>query len=380
MRHTDTPSRSRGARVAALLCAALLAACNPSTPAPPPPAEPEVAAVPVRRPGVVLVDPERRTAELRANRDLAWLCGARPNWSVEFGDPVVTVRPSSDNGIEPFTLAAMTAAANHIARPQNRPLLIDRLLGWASAGALTEHGGDATNAVYTAARAALPLIASYAAVRGAPGVTDAERAAIDAWLGRVVGRLAIATGPIASRNNHRLLRDSAHMAYGALTGDAGEFGVGMAGYRRGLREARPDGGLPLELGRGNRALFYQRHAIASLVAMAEMAAAQGHDLYGVAENGVDLHDIVAFLLDGLDEAAGRVPAGQARTGLGRQDLSFLERRPTGRHYMAWAEAYVARFPDHPNGRRLRSLLAAGAQRPLTDDYLGGNASCLFARS
>jgi hypothetical protein len=50
--------------------------------------------------------------------------------------------------------------------------------------------------------------------------------------------------------------------------------------------------------------------------------------------------------------------------------------------MAWAEPYLARFPDRPEGRRLRALLlerGVVAGRPLVDDYSGGNTTCFSAR-
>ena len=60
----------------------------------------------------------------------------------------------------------------------------------------------------------------------------------------------------------------------------------------------------LETARGSRALSYQRHAIASLVAIAEMAASQGYDLYGMeGEDGQSIHRAIEFLLDGIDQTS-----------------------------------------------------------------------------
>ena len=64
-----------------------------------------------------------------------------------------------------------------------------------------------------------------------------------------------------------------------------------------------------------------------------------------------------------------------------QDLSFLEARGHGRHYMAWAELYMARFPDREESRRLLALLERKDPdfRPMIDDYSGGNTTCFVAR-
>ena len=64
-----------------------------------------------------------------------------------------------------------------------------------------------------------------------------------------------------------------------------------------------------------------------------------------------------------------------------QDLSFLFRRGHGRHYMAWVEIYLARFPERPESRRLLAVLARTEPsfRPMLDEYAGGDTTCLFAR-
>jgi poly(beta-D-mannuronate) lyase len=177
------------------------------------------------------------------------------------------------------------------------------------------------------------------------------------------------------------------MAWGALTGDDRAFQEGIDAYRRALADMRPDGSLPLETRRGARALWYQRHALASLVTIAEMAAVQGQDLYGLEVDGRTIHTAVRFLLDAVDDPrrVWRYAAANERPGPEgdprRQDLGFLARRGHGRHYMAWAEMYLARFPDRPESRRLLALLARAdpSFRPMIDDYSGGDATCFFAR-
>jgi poly(beta-D-mannuronate) lyase len=151
---------------------------------------------------------------------------------------------------------------------------------------------------------------------------------------------------------------------------------------------RPDGSLPLETARGSRALSYQRHAITSLVAIAEMAAAQGYDLYGVeGPEGQSIHRAIAFLLDGIDQTSLVWPYARENDNPGTyrnykvQDLGFMTKRGHDRHYMAWTEPYLARFPNTELADRLRQALAefGPAEPPLIDDYSGGNMSCFFAR-
>jgi poly(beta-D-mannuronate) lyase len=179
------------------------------------------------------------------------------------------------------------------------------------------------------------------------------------------------------------------MAWGALAGDDAYFREGLVAFDMALADMRADGSLPLETRRGSRALWYQRHAIASLVAIAEMGAVQGRNLYARERDGRSLHTAVRFLLDAIDDAGlvrryadrgDKDPAAGAEEEPDGQDLGFLVRRGHGRHYMAWAEVYVARFPGRDESRRLLRLLRDSEPdfRPMLDDYSGGSMSCLFA--
>jgi poly(beta-D-mannuronate) lyase len=248
------------------------------------------------------------------------------------------------------------------------------------------------NSYYALDRTLLPTLVSFSLVRDDPALDAARRDRIERWLAqlaRLRGPDRRLPGPreATARNNHFYLRASVSMAWGALTSDGRAFQEGIDAYRRALADMRPDGSLPLETARGARALWYQRHAIASLVTIAEIAATQGVDLYGEDDRGRSLHTAVGFLLDAIADPrrvwtyarADEKPGSDA--GYRDQDLDFLVRRGHGRHYMAWAEMYLARFPDRPESRRLLALLARAdpSFRPMIDDYSGGDATCFFAR-
>jgi poly(beta-D-mannuronate) lyase len=163
------------------------------------------------------------------------------------------------------------------------------------------------------------------------------------------------------------------MAHGALVGDAAKFRRGGQAVVGALREMRPDGSLPLETARGARALWYQRHAVASLVFMAELARAQGYDLYAADVEGRKLGRAVDFLLTEISE-----PRRLATYATERQDLGFLDTRPSGRTLMAWLEAWHRRAPP--------GVVATGdlvptqlARRPLIDEISGGNLTCFLAK-
>ena len=284
-----------------------------------------------------------------------------------------TIAPEGDDGsdrrVEPATWYLMTAVARHLWGGGDGPAALAALAGWAQTRALErlEPAGPKetlTRSRYTLKRALLPLIAGYAVLRRDLDPPEPARQLIEGWLGRLTDLASPLDGPITARNNHRYMRDAVLIAWGALSGDTARFRDGIAGSLEAIAAMRADGAWPLEIGRGERALWYQRHALASLTASAEISAAHGIDLWSVEIEGRSLHLAVGWLLDAL----AAKPADQ--------DLGFLVRRGNGRHYMAWAEAYVARFPGRIEARRLAGLLAT-APRPLVDDYSGGDVAALL---
>jgi len=240
-------------------------------------------------------------------------------------------------------------------------------------------------------RTLLPTIVAWWLVRDAPEVTPEVRSRVENWLAGLVTRSVryrqrLPAELRMARNNHALLGASVAAAWGALVGEPALLRRAIDVYRRTLLDMRPDGSLPLETARGARALWYQRHAITSLVVIDTIARLQGLDPTAGLPAGRDLHRAVRFLLDALDDPRRVWPYAREnfRPGPQRnpyvQDLGFLRRRPTGRHYMAWVEIYRARFPDRPETARLAATLAAHDPdyRPMIDEYGGGHLTCFFA--
>ncbi|MEJ5231190.1 MAG: alginate lyase family protein [Geminicoccaceae bacterium] len=371
----------------------LLWACTPGFP--PPTGAPGVRAASrlVRRPGIVLVDPVVRRAELRAAPEARALCAA-DDLQLRSWPPPGPIGPrdghATDTRLNPLAWLVMRAAAASLVdteRPSAAELAraLDR---WARADALLLPPTADATAYFAVNRFLFPTIVGWALIRDAPEVPASARRRIEAWLGRLAeasrARLeGQRPDEITARNNHAYLAASAITAWGALAGEDSAFALGLEVYRRALGEMRADGSLPLETGRGARALWYQRQAIASLVALAELAALQGHDLFGLEREGRSLHRAIRFLLDAIDEPERVLPYAAENRNPGpsadwrRQDLSFLSRRGHDRHYMAWVEIYRARFPDREETRRLEALLRRdGDPRPLVDEFAGGNLSCL----
>ncbi len=337
----------------------------------------------VTRPGLVLVDVAERRAELEAlpEAEREALCGPPlQSW------PRHGVQRNVSGGAQPaqtLALTMMQAAARYLAAGDAaaRDAIVSNLLRFAEGDGLSRMIEPVTvNHFYNLDRTLLPIIAAFAMVHDDPALAPGEVATIRGWLDRLVRQRGPdrVTDPtlVSSRNNHRYLRDSVTMAWGAFAGDNALFFTGVDRFRIALEQMREDGSLPLETDRGAEALFYQRHAIASLVTIAEIAAVQGYDLYALTNaEGHGLHRMVEFLVRGIADPAVLAPYTDAP-----QDLGFLDWRGHARHYMAWFEAYRARFPESPLTQELEALIEArgSLEGRLVDEYSGGMTTCLYA--
>ncbi len=266
-----------------LACGALLAA---SLVLPAHAAPPDLETFRVTRPDALLFDREARRGALAAmpQGQRERLCGAEQS-----GWPKHGVVQMVYNGTQPgegFALTMMVAAAAAFGTDDfaAAEAAVSNLRRWAEGDALSRFKENpAPSMYYNLDRTLLPVIVTFSLVRDYPGMAASDEERIEAWLDRLVWR----RGPgrerdpdvTSSRNNHRYLSDSVTMAWGIVRGDDDGFRAGIETYLDALAQMRPDGSLPLETARGSRALSYQRHAITSLVAIAEMAAAQGYDLY-----------------------------------------------------------------------------------------------------
>lgn len=364
----------------------------------------------VTYPGTVLIDRTERLATLHHFGHKTYrLC------RIEDPAPDTNIIPvtalegrlgygGNDRRVAPFDWAVVVHSANAFGT-NSRPALdtfMDLLTRWADAGAMTrlndDVAGSNTSVAFGLKRSLAALIPNWVAIRDDARVRPDQRAQVNGWIEKLVSLADTNTGgrnrakrivncpanqDTSNCNNHRYLRDTVNIMWGAASGDDARYQKGIARFRVALRQMRSDGSLPLETQRGSRALWYQNYAVGMLTTIAETAARQGHNLYGMEIEGRSLHRAIRFLLDGIERPvivhkyakANRAPG----PGLDwrEQDLRFTE--PRGRwHHMAWTEAYLARFPDHANALRIRKVLPGLFEdRPHIARTSGGNASCLF---
>jgi len=304
-------------------------------------------------------------------------------------EPVPALTPTegygSDQRAEAFGWAVMVLGGRALGGDlDSTNALKTLLLRWADASALraTEPSHDA---YFALKRALLPAVVNYAIIRD--DLAPAERTKIDAWLDPMVRAVDRRFAGDVDANNHRILADAVQSVWGSVVGDAKLYARGAERYRAALSQSREDGGLPLEIRRGSRALWYQRLALSGLTVIAETAATHGDDLYAVEVDGRGYDRVLGYFISALrapvlaqaSAAANYIPGPEA--DYLKQDIAFLKRRPHGRHYMAFSEAIAFRETDELAHQRLAALIVAGpaGERPLIDDFIGGNATCFWGQ-
>ncbi|MFO1242232.1 MAG: alginate lyase family protein [Rickettsiales bacterium] len=164
-----------------------------------------------------------------------------------------------------------------------------------------------------------------------------------------------------SENNIRYWNGLGAVSVAVVTNDQSMFNWGVESARIGIRQIREDGSLPTEMLRAGRARKYHFFAAQPLVATAEIAAANGIDLYSE-ERGA-LHRLVKLLINTYDDTS----FFEQKTGA----KQVTEGGKIQENEIAWLYIYNNRFPS-PQAERILSDypdLAASA--------LGGNVKLLY---
>jgi poly(beta-D-mannuronate) lyase len=161
-------------------------------------------------------------------------------------------------------------------------------------------------------------------------------------------------GTSDARNNHLYWAGVELAAIGVAANNRADFDWAVGTYDAGVKQIRPDGTLPLEMARGQRALHYHLYALAPLVMLAEFGEANGLDLY--ARNDGAIHRLVNVSVAGLADPS---PFAKA-TGVQQEVPKSVSGDQIG-----WAPPYVRRFPN----AQLSKLIADA--KSLRVYYLGG---------
>lgn len=164
-----------------------------------------------------------------------------------------------------------------------------------------------------------------------------------------------------SRRNFHLYEAAMSVtAAGIATGDKALFDWGIERTRFALSLIPEDGWFPWAPNRGKSALVLQLRSIGPLIIVAEIADANGVDLYD-AEDGA-IHRLVSTAMEGYYNPS----LFAERTGVRQVGLIDLDPQIT-----AWMAIYTARFPDALPTPQLRTAAAPRSE------LLGGDLELLY---
>lgn len=158
-----------------------------------------------------------------------------------------------------------------------------------------------------------------------------------------------------AQNNHLYWAGVEVAAAGIAANNRKLFDWGMETYRVGISQIKPDGSLPQEMRRGQRALHYHLYALAPLIYLAEFGEENG--LHSYADSDYAIKKLANLCIAGLGDNSFFVKA----TGIA-QDT------PNGSpaaEQISWAKIYLGRFPNP----QLAKLLDEA--KSMSYMYLGG---------
>jgi poly(beta-D-mannuronate) lyase len=182
---------------------------------------------------------------------------------------------------------------------------------------------------------------AYLKVRNSGAGTPEQQKDIQRWFNSIADRVTEYVDSKKSNrdsdawNNHRYWSGLAVAAAGIATNDKSDLVWGVGSYKAGVDQIRPDGVLPLEMNRAGRALHYHLYALAPLVMIAELAQANGMDLYSY-NNGA-IHRLANLCVAGLANPEIFAKATGVPQDIVAGQVSGAD--------IGWAVPYVKRFPN-----------------------------------
>ena len=194
------------------------------------------------------------------------------------------------------------------------------------------------------------IIIAYGMVRQVHEVTPEQETIVLDWFKRRVDDHFYAERDEPA-GNHALAHTMPALALGVLVGDRTLMEPSFEYWRLVLDSMRDDGSLPLETRRGARWAHYTHMHIAQLIAVAELAAPQGIDLYATSP-GPDktIQHAIGWLFDGLADFDLAAPYARQNVGSpGDYRVPYFQQ-----FHFGWLPAYQARFGNDETMMRIRS--------------------------
>jgi poly(beta-D-mannuronate) lyase len=182
---------------------------------------------------------------------------------------------------------------------------------------------------------------SYLKVRGSGLATPDQQKNIQKWFTSLADRVMdyVETKEVNpdsdAWNNHRYWSGLAVAAAGISLDNKRDFTWGVQSYKVGVDQIQRDGSLPREMARAGRALHYHLYALAPLVMIAELAEANGTDLYSYNKGAIQR--LADLCVAGLRNPEIFAKATGVQQDIVPGDYSGAD--------IGWAVPYVKRFPN-----------------------------------
>ena len=216
---------------------------------------------------------------------------------------------------------------------------------------------------------ASPMMAGYSFAKQVIDIPTNENKIINDWFYKIVMRNkhlmynmtykegTQAKGVPKRAHNHALSSAISHIQLGVLLNDNKLFRTAFKNFEAAIKYQRKDGSMPIETRRGGRAMFYQGRAMTALAVIAIIAENQGYNIWGYEHKGKNFHSIVKFFIDFTEnnEVVFKYAKEMKAPGPAKNYKSQDLRKKSSSNW-GWLYAYLARFPNHDNVKRLEVWL------------------------
>lgn len=239
------------------------------------------------------------------------------------------------------------------------------LLRWGEAGAFL---GEVSRQGGYVRKWSLGVIAmAWLKIRDGATTSPTDKEKIIGWIARwadIVQRdYALTDQRTSRRNNHQYWAGASVALAAAAVNDRDRLEWAIRRYRLAMEQIEADGTLPLELARRSKAFHYHLFSLQALVLIAEVAAANGIDLY---RNGE------ARLFRLIDRTVGELKSpGWFEQKAGHRQTPIPETKKPA--WLVWMEPIHSRFLKLGLDNHL------DRHRPMRNRRFGGNATALFGR-
>jgi poly(beta-D-mannuronate) lyase len=241
--------------------------------------------------------------------------------------------------LDAFEMGVQRLGDSYVAAKPAEPAIaacaLDWMAGWAGADALM--GKISQQGSYVRKWMLATTAIAYIKIRDDAGLDAAKKQAVEGWMRRwsdaVRADYSTRLDRSDKRNNHSYWAGWAVIAAAVALNDRSHFDWALGQFRKALDQIKPDGTLPLEMERRQRALHYHLYAVAPLVMIAETAARNGVNLYDE-KNGA-FHRLVQRTVEGFDDQSFFEKASGSKQ-------EFKNKPNAGD--IVWALPYKHRYP------------------------------------